>query len=136
MKMFLLGMLVMWIAMNLIVWIADLINEDRAMRKAVPLFYVITFIICEVVPAFGKTIPFIPLCIKYRINPFYTKISIVCKKLNTEKARNEWLNTIKDDRSKMAWIKIFKEFPLETEGYLEELEKKKAQYEKLKEKMQ
>lgn len=111
MKMFLVGMLVMWAVMNLIVWIADLINEVDAMRKAAPLFYILSFV-CEVIPAFFRVIPLLPLCARYGINPFYTRITTICVKLNTEKARAKWLSKLETDVAK-RWEKIFADYPID-----------------------
>ena len=111
MKMFLVGMLVMWVAMNLIVWIADLIDDAHAMRKTVPLFYVLS-LVCEAIPASIRVIPLLPLCIRYGINPFYTRITTICVKLNTEKARAKWLSKLETDVAK-RWEKIFADYPID-----------------------
>lgn len=111
MKMFLLGLLAMWVAMNLIVWIADLINEDHAMRKAVPLFYILSFVICEAIPAFFRIVPLLPLCVRYKINPFYTSLTKICCQLDTEEAREKWLFKIDEDSQK-RWRQLFRDYPL------------------------
>lgn len=113
MKMFLLGLLVMWVAMNLVVWIADLIDEVDAIRKAVPLFYILSFIIVEAIPSFFCMAPLFPLCFRYRINPFHTRISTICVKLNTEKARAKWLSSkVWTEEDVKHWEKIFAKHPL------------------------
>ena len=111
MKMFLLGLVVMWVAMNLVVWIADLIDEVYAMRKAVPLFYGLS-LVCEAIPAFFRIIPLLPLCARYGINPFYTRISTICVKLNTEEARAKWLSKLHDTDTVKRWKKIFADYPI------------------------
>lgn len=112
MKMFLLGLLVMWVAMNLIVWIADFIDDAHAMRKAVPLFYVLSFAVCEAIPAFFRIIPLLPLCARYGINPFYTRITTICVKLDTEEARAKWLSKLHDTDTVKRWKKIFADYPI------------------------
>ena len=112
MKMFLLGMLTMWVVMNLIVWIADLINDAYAMRKSVPLFYILSFVICEAIPAFFRIVPLLPLCARYKINPFYTSLRKVCCQLDTEEAREKWLSKIdKDDQKR--WEQLFRDYPID-----------------------
>ena len=113
MKMFLLGLLAMWVAMNLIVWIADLVDEAEAdaMRKAVPLFYILSFVICEAIPAFFRIIPMLPLCTRYKINPFYTSLTKICCQLDTEEAREKWLSKI-DKNSQERWKELFRDYPL------------------------
>lgn len=111
MKMFLLGLLVMWVAMNLIVWIADFVDDAHAMRKAVPLFYILSFVICEVIPAFFRTVPLFPLCARYKINPFYTSLRKVCCQLDTEEAREKWLAKFDKDGQK-RWEQLFRDYPL------------------------
>jgi len=110
--MFLLGMLTMWVAMNLIVWIADLINEDHAMRKAIPLFYILSYVFCDFIPRTLNVIPLLPLCIKYKINPFWTTISKICICLNTEEARKKWLSKMQNDQNIKLWEELFKKYPL------------------------
>lgn len=137
MKMFLLGMLTMWVVLNVMTWIMDFADNDfrfaDLIRRGFPLCYIVCYLI-QCLYGLIIIIPFFPLCVKYRINPFYTNLSKVCEKLNTEKAREEWLKVIKQEKEKRKWEKIFREFPLDTKEYLEELEQKKAKYEKLKEK--
>ncbi len=111
MKMFLLGLVVMWVAMNLVVWIADLVDEADAMRKAVPLFYGLSFVVCEAIPAFFRVVPLFPLCMRYGINPFYTRISTICVKLNTEEARAKWLSKLHKDVVE-RWENIFADYPI------------------------
>lgn len=134
MKMFLLGMLVMWIVLNVMTWIMDFADNDfrfaDLIRRGFPLCYLFTYLI-QCLYGLIKTIPLLPLCVKYKINPFYTSISKVCTKLNTEKARKEWLAKISKAEK---WEKVFREYPLNTKEYLESLEQKKTEYEKLKEK--
>lgn len=136
MKMFLLGMLVMWVVLNVMTWIMDFADSEYRfadlIRRGFPLCYVVTFLI-QCLHSLIIIIPLLPLCVRYRINPFYTSISKVCTQLNTEKAREEWLKKIKKETEKNKWKKIFREFPLNTKEYLEELEQKKAEYEKMKE---
>lgn len=115
MKMFLLGMLVMYIAMSLGVWIADYIDEEIAMRKAVPLFYILTFLIFECIPGFIHVIPKLPLCVKYKINPFCMSLAEACEKLNTEKARSEWLATVKHPTELKNWKSLFSKYPVAKE---------------------
>ena len=112
MKMFLLGMLVMYGVMSLVVWIADLIDEEIAMRKAVPLFYILAYLIFEFIPGFIRIIPKLPMCVKYRINPFYTSLMNVCEKLDTEKARGEWLATTKNQTEIKNWKTLFSKYPV------------------------
>lgn len=112
MKMFLLGMLVMYVVMSLVVWIADLIDEETAMRKAVPLFYILAFLIFECIPGFIRIIPKLPLCVKYGINPFYMSLADACEKLNTEKARDEWLATTKNQTEIKNWKILFSKYPV------------------------
>ena len=112
MKMFLVGMLVMWVAMNLIVWIADLIDDAHAMRKAVPLFYALSFVVGEAIPALIHTVPLLPLCARYGINPFYTRITTICVKLDTEEARAKWLSKLHGPDMVGHWEKIFADYPL------------------------
>lgn len=109
MKMFLLGLLVMWVAMNLIVWIADFIDDAHAMRKSVPLFYVLSFVVCEAIPAFFRIIPLLPLCARYKINPFYTSLTKICCQLDTEEAREKWLSKI-DKNSQERWKELFRDY--------------------------
>lgn len=115
MKMFLLGMLIMYVTMSLIVWIADLIDEEIAMRKAVPLFYILAYLIFEGIPGFIRIIPKLPLCIKYEINPFYMSLMDACEKLNTEKARDEWLATVKNPTELKNWKILFSKYPITKE---------------------
>lgn len=115
MKMFLLGMLIMYVIMSLVVWIADLIDEEIAMRKAVPLFYILTYLIFEFIPGFIRIIPKLPLCIKHGINPFYMSLAEACEKLNTEKARNEWLATVKNPTELKNWKSLFSKYPIAKE---------------------
>lgn len=135
MKMFLLGMLVMWLMLNVMTWIMDFAEDDfrfaDLIRRGFPLCYVVTYLI-QCLHSLITIIPLFPLCAKYKINPFYTSISKVCTQLNTEKAREEWLKKIKKETEKNKWKKVFREFPLDTKEYLEELEQKKAEYEKMK----
>lgn len=112
MKMFLLGLLAMWFAMNLIVWIADLVDETDAMRKAVPLFYILSFVICEAIPAFFRIVPMLPLCARYKINPFYTSLTKICCQLDTEEAREKWLSKI-DKNSQERWEQLFRDYPID-----------------------
>lgn len=112
MKMFLLGLLVMWVAMNLIVWIADFIDDAHAMRKSVPLFYILSFVICEAIPAFFRIIPLLPLCARYKINPFYTSLTKICCQLDTEEAREKWLSKI-DKNSQERWEQLFRDYPID-----------------------
>lgn len=136
MKMFLVGMLVMWVVMNLIVWVADLVNEDLGMRKAVPLFYILTYIFTMCIPNFIDVIKVLPLCIKYKINPFYTKVSTICCKLNTNKAREEWLSKLNDNYGN--WERVFAQYP--TEEDLKEIEAEaeriRLEHEELKKKLE
>lgn len=111
MKMFLLGLLVMWVAMNLIVWIADFIDEVDAMRKSVPLFYILSFVILEAIPAFFRMVPLFPLCARCKINPFYTSLRKICCQLDTEEAREKWLSKIDKD-SQERWKALFRDYPL------------------------
>ena len=113
MKMFLVGMLVMWVAMNLVVWIADLIDDAHAMRKAVPLFYALSFVVSEAIPAFIRIIPLLPLCARYGINPFRTRITTICVKLDTEEARAKWLSKLHDTDVVEHWKKIFADYPID-----------------------
>lgn len=114
MKMFLLGMLVMWVVLNIMTWIMDFAdNEYRfadLIRRGFPLCYVVIFLI-QCLHSLIIIIPLLPLCIKYKINPFYTSLSKVCEKLNTEKAREEWLKAIKKEKEKSKWEKVFRQFP-------------------------
>lgn len=112
MKMFLLGLVVMWVVMNLVVWIADFINDAHAMRKAVPLFYILSYVFCEFIPRALNVIPLLPLCIKYRVNPFWTTISKICISLNTEEAREKWLSKMQNEQVIKHWEKLFKNYPL------------------------
>lgn len=115
MKMFLLGILTAWIALSTMVWIMDFADDDfkftDLIRRGFPLCYV-AFYLIQCLHGLINIIPFLPLCIKYKINPFYTSISKVCKKLNTEKARKEWLKVIKKEKEKNKWEKIFRQFPI------------------------
>lgn len=115
MKMFLLGMLIMYVVMSLVVWIADYIDEEVAMRKAVPLFYILAYLIFECIPGFIRIIPKLPLCVKYKINPFYMSLADACEKLNTEKARNEWLATAKNPTELKNWKSLFSKYPITKE---------------------
>ena len=136
MKMFLLGMLVMWLMLNVMTWIMDFAEDDfrfaDLIRHGFPLCYVVCYLI-QCLYSLIKTIPFLPLCVRYKINPFHTSISRVCAKLDTEKKRKEWLKVVKKEAERKKWEKIFRQFPLNTKEYLEELEQKKAEYEKMKE---
>lgn len=113
MKMFLLGLLVMWVAMNLIVWIADFVDDAHAhaMRNCFPLFYILSFVICEVIPGFFRMVPLFPLCARYKINPFYTSLRKVCCQLDTEEAREKWLAKFNKDSQK-RWEQLFRDYPL------------------------
>lgn len=112
MKMFLLGLLAMWVVMNLIVWIADFIDEADEIRKAAPLFYILSFVICEAIPAFFRIIPLLPLCARYKINPFYTSLTKICCQLDTEEAREKWLSKI-DKNSQKRWKALFRDYPID-----------------------
>lgn len=112
MKMFLLGMLVMYVIISLVVWIADYIDEEIAIRKAVPLFYILAYLIFEFIPGFIRIIPKLPLCVKYGINPFYMSLADACEKLNTEKARDEWLATTKNQTEIKNWKILFSKYPI------------------------
>ena len=89
MKMFLLGMLVMWILISGVFFLLDcfkldLYDSDRAYLKWLffPIYLVAT--ICENWYVFIKVIKTLDLCVKYKINPFYTSISEIGKKLSKE----------------------------------------------------
>ena len=112
MKMFLLGMLVMYVIISLVVWIADYIDEEIAIRKAVPLFYILAYLIFEFIPGFIRIIPKLLLCVKYGINPFYMSLADACEKLNTEKARDEWLATTKNQTEIKNWKILFSKYPI------------------------
>lgn len=112
MKMFLLGMLIMYVAMNLAVWIADLINEEYAMRRTVPLFYLLSEFFCELLPKWFHLIPYFPLCVRYKMNPFSITLLDVCNKLDTEQARAEWLAKTYNKNVKYNWEKLFKQHPV------------------------
>ena len=116
MKMFLLGMLVMWVILNTMVWLMDFADSEYRfadlIRRGFPLYYVVTYLI-QCLDGLIKIIPLFPLCVKYKINPFYTSISKVCTRLNTEKAREEWLKKIKKETEKNKWKKVFREFPIQ-----------------------
>jgi hypothetical protein len=89
--MFLLGMLVMWILMSVVFFLLDcfklnLFDSDRAYLKWLffPIYLVATIGDCW--HGFVGMIKTLDLCVKYKINPFYTSISEIGKKLsNTDK---------------------------------------------------
>ena len=115
MKMFLLGMLVMWVVLNVMVWIMDFADSEYRfadlIRRGFPFCYVVCYLI-QCLYGLIKIIPLFPLCVKYKINPFYTSLSRVCVKLDTEKAREEWLKKIKKETEKNKWKKVFRQFPI------------------------
>ena len=86
--------------------------------------FVISYIFTEFIPGVRRTLPFVPLCIKYKINPFNTTLSKICYILNTKEKREEWLSVVKNETQKGGWKNLFKQFPTEpTEEKLEELRK-------------
>lgn len=116
MEMFLLGMLIMWVLLNTMVLIMDFVADNDFIfadfiRRGFPLFYLITYCI-KCINGFRKLILFFPMCVKYKINPFRTSLSQICKKLDTEEARKKWLAKIKEEHEKESWEAIFKTYPL------------------------
>ena len=89
------------------------------------LLSIITWIaekILENIQNLQFTIPYIPLCIEYKINPFKTKISEICGILDTEEKREKWLSINK--KYEYGWKKLFRQYPIEpTEEELEEFRK-------------
>lgn len=111
MKMFLLGMLVMWILMSGIFFLLDcfkldLYDSDRAYLKWLffPIYLIAT--ICENWYGFIRVMKTLDLCIKYKINPFYTSISIIDKKFSKED-KEIFIKRIcgKDERLAEKWRK-------------------------------
>lgn len=90
------------------------------------LLSIITWIakkILETIQNFQLTIPYIPLCIEYKINPFRTRLTEICGILDTEEKREKWL-TVTNEKYKRAWKNLFRQYPIEpTEEELEELRK-------------
>lgn len=89
MKMFLLGMLVMWILISGIFFLLDcfkldLYSSDRYYLKwlFLPIYIVAT--ICENWYGLARSFLTLDLCFKYKINPFRTCISEIGKKLSKE----------------------------------------------------
>ena len=89
MKMFLLGMLVMWILLSVGFFLLDcfkldLFDSDRAYLRWLFLPIYLVAIIGESWYGFVRVIKTLDLCIKYKINPFNTRISEIGKKLSKE----------------------------------------------------
>ena len=89
------------------------------------LLSIITWIakkILEIIQNFQFMIPYIPLCIEYKINPFKTKVSEICGILDTKEKREKWLSINKE--YEYGWKKLFRQYPIEpTEEELEEFRK-------------
>ena len=113
MKMFLLGMLVMWSALSLMVWLMDFSEDDfrfaNLIRRSFSLMYVIVYLIEYIYTFFTKVIWFLPLCIKYGINPFWTSMTIIYKKLGTDEARQKWISVVKNEEERKRWERVFKD---------------------------
>ena len=114
-EMFFLGMLTMWVILNAMVWIMDFADTDfrfaDLVRRGFPLCYVVTYLI-QCASGLALIIPLFPICLKYKINPFYTKLSIICAKLDTIEKREEWLSKVKDEDQKEKWKSIFKDYSI------------------------
>lgn len=104
MKMFLLGMLVMWILISVIFFLLDcfkldLWESDRAYLKwlFLPIYIVAT--VCENWYGFVRVIQTLDLSIKYRINPFRTCISEISEKFSREDKEEFIRRVAKDDEN-------------------------------------
>ena len=89
MKMFLLGMLVMWILLSVGFFLLDcfkldLFDSDRAYLRWLffPIYLIATFY--ENWYGFVRVIKTLDLCIKYKINPFNTCISEIDERFSDE----------------------------------------------------
>ena len=89
MKMFLLGMLVMWILMSGIFFLLDcfkldLYDSDRAYLKwlFLPIYLIAT--IGENWYGFIRVVKTLDLCVKYKINPFYTSVTQISERFSKE----------------------------------------------------
>lgn len=110
MKMFLLGMLVMWTGLNVMVWVMDFADNDfrftDLIRRGFPLMYVGSALI-EQISGLPNLLPLLPKGIKYRINPFNTSIMTIYKQLKTAEAREEWILASRKNQQD-SWRKVFK----------------------------
>ena len=88
MKMFLLGMLVMWVLLSVGFVILDYFFLEKDFeRDYVKLLFplvIIVAIICDNWYGFIRAIKTLDLCVKYKINPFHTSITEISKKLSKE----------------------------------------------------
>ena len=100
MKEFILGMIVAYVVLNIIVWIVDSFDLEYYTRRIFPLGYVFTYLI-EVIIGFKRVLPFLPLCVKYKINPFWTSLLTIKNKLDTQEKKEEWLSILKETFNKI-----------------------------------
>lgn len=106
MKMFLLGMLVMWVVISVVFFLLDcfkldLWESDRAYLKwlFLPIYIVAT--ICENWYGFIRVVQTLDLSIKYKINPFRTCISEISEKFSRED-KEEFIRRVAKDDEKLA----------------------------------
>ena len=111
MKMFLLGMLVMWVLLSGVFFLLDcfkldLWDNDRAYLRWLFLPIYLVAIIGENWHGFVTVIKTLDLCVKYKINPFYISITKISQKLST-KDKEIFIKRIcgKDERLAGKWRK-------------------------------
>lgn len=110
MKMFLLGMLVMWVLMSVGFVILDYFFLEKDFeRDYVKLLFplvIIVAIICDNWYGFIRAIKALDLCVKYKINPFHTSITEISKKLSKED-KEIFIKRVsgKDERLANKWRK-------------------------------
>lgn len=107
MKMFLLGMLSMHFVVSFVAWWADTYCAKDWLR--VKDFFKITYVIYDfllsTIIGIPTIMPYIPLCIKYRINPFRTKPIEIADKLD-DAGKEKWISLAKTETEKKCWKEV------------------------------
>ena len=103
MKEFLLGMLSMYFALSFVGWWAEMYCDKELDFFKIP--YLVYEYSLDVLVGFPQIIPFIPLCIKYRINPFWTSLGKIKEKLDDE-GKEKWLSKVKNQRELKKWKEV------------------------------
>ena len=110
MKMFLLGMLVMWILLSVGFFLLDcfkldLFDSDRAYLRwlFLPIYLIAT--ICENWYGFVRVVKTLDLSFKYKINPFKTCISEIDEKFSNEDKEIFIKRIANDEKIARQWRK-------------------------------
>ena len=103
MKEFLLGMLSMYFALSFVGWWAEMYCDKELDFFKIP--YLVYEYLLDVLIGVPKVMPFIPLCIKYHINPFKISLSQIKEKLDDE-GKEKWLSKVKNPIELEKWKEV------------------------------